>query len=282
MLVNRINLKKKKTQKKMNVDYKLIVPETSKDLIDQPQMAKDGVLPKLHFSMLLVGASGSGKSVLAYNIIDKFYKDCFDMVILISPTGMTDDIQAALKIPKSRVITDMKKAEESLQKVMDVQTDCIKKRGFEKCKKVLVYLDDVVGDTQFMNSKTMVNAFIKNRHYNFSVLLCSQYWKAIPRRMRMQSAFNVFFECSETELNTIAEDFEPPGINKKKFIDILTHILSEKYQFVSIARRSSWDERFRKGLAHVIDFSSMDNINKKKQKVEKNDGPILSSEVNKT
>lgn len=239
----------------MNKDYELIVPETSKDLIQQPEMAKQGVLPKLHFSMLLVGSSGSGKSVLAFNLIKQFYKDCFDLVVLISPTGDTDDIQAALEIPKSRVISDMKKAEESLQKIMDVQTEEIKKKGFEKCKNVLVYLDDVVADNDFMSSDTMVKAFIRNRHYKFSVLLCSQYWKAIPRRMRMQSAFNVFFECSETELKVIADDFEPPGVSKKKFISTLTSILSEKFQFVSVAKRSPWSERFRKGLAQVIHWN---------------------------
>lgn len=239
----------------MNRKYVLEVPETSKDLIKQPKIALDGVLPTLHFSMCIVGSSGSGKSVLTYNLITKFYKDCFDMIILISPTGGTDDIQKALDLPKSRVITDMSIAEEAIQKIMDIQTESIKSKGFENAKKILLYFDDVIGDQKFMNSKAMVNAFIKNRHYNFSVILCSQYYKAIPRRMRMQSSCNIFFNCNETELNTIAEDFAPPGITTKRFIEVLQEILTEKFQFITINRRSPWNERFRKGLAEVIDFN---------------------------
>ncbi len=74
--------------------------------------------------------------------------------------------------------------------------------------------------------------------------------------MRMQAACNMFFNCNETELNTIAEDFAPPMVPHKKFIEVLQDILKEKFQFITINRRSPWNERFRKGLAEVIDFDS--------------------------
>lgn len=133
------------------------MPETAKDLIKQPKISKDEVLPKIHFSMLIIGSSGSGKSVLAYNIISKWYNGFYDMVLLISPTGIffdklltfclgkTDDIQKALDLPKNRVITDMEKAEAAVQMVENVQEEDIKKNGFENAKKILLYFDDVVG-----------------------------------------------------------------------------------------------------------------------------------------
>ena len=209
----------------MNKEYKLDVPKTSKDLIEQPEICMQGVLPKLHFSMLAVGSSGSGKSVLVYNLISNFYAGYFDTVISISPTGGSDDIQKALGLPKNRVITEMSKAESVLLMIQEVQKEEIKKKGFEGAKKILIYLDDVIGDERFMNSKAMIESFIKNRHYNFSVILCSQYYKAIPRRIRMQSACNFFFNCNETELTTLAEDFEPPGVQRKRFIEVLQQIL---------------------------------------------------------
>lgn len=238
----------------MNKEYVLDVPKTSKDKIKQPQIAIDGVLPKIHFSMLIVGSSKSGKSVLCYNLISKYYNNFFDMVILISPTGGNDDIQKALELPASRVITDMKVAEEVLQKIVDIQLESIAKNGEEATKNILVYFDDVIGNNKFMNSPIMIDTFIKNRHYNLSCILCSQYYKAIPRRIRMQSACDMFFNCSETELVTIAEDFEPPGITRKRFIQVLQEILKEKFQFITINKASPWNERFRKGLAMVISF----------------------------
>jgi hypothetical protein len=205
--------------------------------------------------MLVIGSSGSGKSVLVFNIIKKFYKDYYDIIILISPTGKTDDIQLALDLPKNRVITDMAKAELAVQKMEDVQEEEIKNSGFEDTKKVLIYFDDCVGDPVFMKSKAMINAFIKNRHYNFSDILCSQYFKAIPKRMREQSACSIFFDCSETEMQTIAEDYLPPNVNKKVFIRKLQDILSEQYAFVTYMKRSPWPQRWRRGLAHVINFN---------------------------
>jgi hypothetical protein len=238
----------------MNKDYALVVPPTAKDKIPQPKIAKEGVLPTLHFSMILNGSSGSGKSVLAFNLISKFYKNFFDMVILISPTAKTDDIQKALDLPKNRTITDMAKAEAAMQKIEDVQEETIKKDGFEAAKKILVYFDDVVGDPIFMKSKAMINAFIKNRHYGISCILCTQYYALVPKRIRMQAACSFYFACAETELETIAEDHLPPGVPKKQFLKVLQSILSEEYAFVTYNKRSSWPERWRKGLAHVIDF----------------------------
>lgn len=248
------NKKEKSITDAKTKKYTLTIPKTSKDRIKQPEAVKDGVLPALHFSMLIIGSSGSGKSVLAFNIIKKFYGPVFDMVILISPTGITDDIQAALGLPVSRVITDMRKAEQALQMIMDVQTEDIKKGGYEAAKNILVYFDDVVSNTQFMNSPVVIDAFIKNRHYKFSTILCSQYYKAITRRIRMQSACDIFFNCSETEMQTIADDFEPPGVSRNVFIERLQQILEEKYAFVTIMTHAPWSEKFRKGLTEPIDF----------------------------
>ena len=51
----------------MNKEYKLDVPKTSKDLIDQPEICEQGVLPKLHFSMLAIGSSGRKCFDLQFN-----------------------------------------------------------------------------------------------------------------------------------------------------------------------------------------------------------------------
>ncbi len=242
----------------MNQDYALDVPKTAKDLIKQPKMAEDGVLPKLHYSMIVVGSSGSGKSVLVFNMISKWYKNSFDMVVLISPTGKTDDIQKALNLPDSSVIDDMEVAEKAVAKIEEVQEEKIQTDGYESAKKVLLYFDDVIGDPLFMKSNAMIKAFIKNRHYGFSDILCSQYFKAIPRRMRVQATCSIFFDCSETEMDTIAEDFLPPGVPKKIFLKKLQEILSERYAFVTYMKTSPWKERWRRGLAHVIDFGAVD------------------------
>lgn len=162
----------------------------------------------------------------------------------------------------------MEKAEAAVKMIEGVQEEDIKKHGFEEAKKILLYFDDVVGDPIFMKSKAMINAFIKNRHYGFSDILCSQYFKAIPRRMRQQLACCIFFDCSDTEFETIAEDFLPPGVNKKVFIKTLQSHVSEKYSFITYNKQSPWPERWRSGLAHVINFNP-DNEEPEKEQPKK-------------
>ena len=251
----------------MNKDYKLEVPKTTKSLIQQPKIATDGVLPELCFNMVITGMPKSGKTVLWFNLIKNFYKDAFDMVVLISPSGGSDDIVKALGLPPSRIITDMDKAEECLEKILDIQKESVEKEGsFEHVKKVCIVLDDVVGHKDFMKCNALLATVIKNRHHNISTILNSQYFKLIPRNVRLQASCFMFFNCSESELETIADDHCPPGVPTRKFIERLEKELEEKHAFVTINITSPWNQRFRKGLAQVIDFSGEVEDNKKKRK----------------
>ena len=50
-----------------------------------------------------------------------------------------------------------------------------------------------------MNSPQFIGAFIKARHFNFSVFLCSQHFKRIPRICRLQASYLCFFALSNSE-----------------------------------------------------------------------------------
>lgn len=72
----------------MNKDYKIEPVRTSKDLIKHPALSEEMVIPKLCTSTILVGKSGSGKSVLLHNLMTRkeFFAGHFDKIFLISPT----------------------------------------------------------------------------------------------------------------------------------------------------------------------------------------------------
>ena len=72
----------------MDIDYKIEPVKTSKDSIKHPALSEEMVIPRLCSSTILVGKSGSGKSVLLHNLMTRkeFFLGCFDKTFLISPT----------------------------------------------------------------------------------------------------------------------------------------------------------------------------------------------------
>ena len=85
--------------------------ETSKDKIEQPELAKDEnmYIPPIGSSVIMSGKSGCGKSTLLANLLldARFYgpseqkpKGWFDKIFLFSPTANGDDIQKSLGIDK--------------------------------------------------------------------------------------------------------------------------------------------------------------------------------------
>jgi len=242
----------------MNVEYKIEPVKTAKDQIKSPPLAEQGVIPKLNTSTVIVGKSGSGKTVLLANLITdpKFYGGgkYFDKIFLISPTGCSDDVQKSLKIPPSLIFTNLKEAVQALKKIEEYQEKQIQEKGAANAPKFCVICDDCIGDNKFMASTEFINLFIKARHYNITVFFLSQHFKRLPKICRLQASHLYFFAISNTEAEALAEEFAPPGMAKKSFMRLIDDVLNEPYQFLSISMKHGWSERFRRGLAMVIDL----------------------------
>jgi hypothetical protein len=242
----------------MNILYNIQAPETRKDKVKQPHLADAGVIPKLNTSTLIIGKSGSGKSVLMHNLLTRkeFYnKDqYFDRVILISPTGESDDIQTSMHIDSSMVFTDMEEAENALKILQSVQEEDVKENGSDKASKVCVILDDVASQSKFMRSEPFISLFIRSRHFNCTVFLLSQHFKIIPKICRLQASQMYFFAVSNTESECLCEEQAPPKMKKRNFMRLVDDALREPFSFLSICLKSPWETRFRKGLAMVINL----------------------------
>jgi hypothetical protein len=240
----------------MNVDYKISPVATSKDQIVQPKLAEAGVIPKLNTSTIIIGQSGSGKTVLLHNLMTRpeFYKGVFDKIFLISPTCESDDVQRSLDVPESCRFTDLSQGVEALKLIEASQEARIKKVGSGVAPKYCIICDDCAGDNSFMTSKEFISLFIRSRHYNTTVFFLSQHFKRIPKICRLQASYLVFFAVSNTEAQVLAEEFAPPGVPTKQFMKLIDDTLKERFDFLSINMRSPWEERFRKGLSMAIDL----------------------------
>ena len=247
----------------MNQEYKIKPIQTQKDQIKNPKLADEGVIPKLNTSSIIVGKSGSGKTVLLANLMKNplFYSSgkFFSKTFLISPTGCADDVQKSLGVPESCTFTDLEEAVEALKKIEVSQEQKITEMGASKAPKFCVILDDCIGSNKFMNSKEFINLFTKARHYNITVFFLSQHFKRLPKICRLQASHLYFFAISNTEAEALAEEFAPPGMPKKSFMRLIDDVLTEPYQFLSISMKHGWNERFRKGLAMVINLDEYKN-----------------------
>lgn len=240
----------------MNIEYEIKPVKTSKDQVKQPEIVTAGVLPPLSSVIVIIGQSGSGKSVLLHNLIsdEKFYKDCFDKVMLISPTGSIDDVQKALHVKPSMNFTDLDEAIGALKVLETIQKELVEKKGNAKAPKIAVVCDDCIGHPTFMKSQYLTELFIKCRHYNVTLFFLSQYYKRLPPVLRNQASLLCFFAVSSAEAEQISEAFAPPDMPANNFKRMIYDAVKEKYSFFTIAKRSPYEQRYRRGLAMVIDL----------------------------
>lgn len=257
-----------------NGDLSIKTIDTSKDKIEQPFLAKDEkmFIPPLGSSVVISGKSGSGKSTLLTNLLTdgRFYgkskekpRGWFDKIFLFSPTANGDDIQKSLGIPKKYVFTDLDEAPKLLEIVLNSQQKKLDQaKGAHLVEQYAVIFDDVIGNTKFMNSKSFSQCFYQVRHVNCTTFICTQHFKRVPKVCRLQANFIFFFQGSQSEVETIAEEFAPPRISKKEFAKFVEEATAEKFAFLTINMKVPQDIRFRKNLDYFANFEGLSNTNK--------------------
>ena len=110
--------------------------------------------------------------------------------------------------------------------------------------------------TEAQPTHTHTSRTLQARHFNFSVFLCSQHFKRIPRICRLQASYLCFFALSNSECEVLTEEFAPPAMKKPDFLRLVDECLKEPYSFLTVNMKAPWETRFRKGLAQVINLDA--------------------------
>lgn len=170
--------------------------KTINDLTIKPLVAEEDdylrlhpQLPKIPFSMYVVGCRGAGKSVLT-QALGNFCNGLFDMTILWSPTAELDQkwrmFFEAMNIewkPNKNVIYEY--SEDKLKKIMAEIKKHNKGKSFKDKVRVLMIFDDMISQLPKGKQNTKFNNLIlNNRHFNCSVVVISQAWKLVDSRFR--------------------------------------------------------------------------------------------------
>jgi predicted ATPase len=228
--------------------------KTKKDKIVQPPYAEANIIPRINSCCLFIGASGCGKTTTLANLLQKpqFLYKCFHRIILVSPTARSDDIQKSLDLDDEDIIDDLKGAPMYLQEIMNEQRDDIEEFGADKAPKMCVIFDDAVADKELLNSDVFVKCFIACRHYNFTTFICSQSYKAVPKKCRLQAKNIIYFAGANSENETIMEDRCPPFMSKKKGLELVEFATRDRFSFLHIVMAEPFQTRYRKNFGEII------------------------------
>ena len=273
-----------KTEKKKDITesepesankYKIVKIETAKHNIPQRKCAKENIMPRYPFSMILSGPSGSGKTNLLINILsnEHLYKDYFHYILVFSPTaGVLDDTYNSLNIPEENFIKKMDAT--ILKKIIDKRFEQIKKQGIEKVAKssrMLLILDDVIADKKFLQSPEALVLFTLLRHYLISVIILVQAYNAVNRKCRNSANAVACFPSKLSEVETLKDEITPSGMKKKEFEKVIDYCDKDDHSFLFINNHAPKKEKIRCNLDEILTMEKMmeiQNMNVKKKTYE--------------
>ena len=247
------------------MSYDIVPIETKKNKIPQRGVMKSGTIPTFPTIAYFCGRCGSGKSQLLLNLLSRgeFYGKkngrghYFNDIHVFSPTVRSDDIYETLELKEEQKHEDLKPSE--LGELIKKQKDQMEQKGADKCKRLLIIFDDVQGEPKFLRSKEFQECIFAYRHMNASIFICGQSYKSLPRKCRLQVKHMFYFRGSNNEMEVIAEEFCPSGMDKKDMLDLIHQATEEDYSFLYMNLYKPERERYRINLTKLIDIKNLEN-----------------------
>lgn len=217
--------RRRKVFKKVKIDpndpANIVVFDDDDRHAESPPMMKE--LKLTHpFGWLNVGMTGSGKSLLALNLLNhpNMFKNFFDVIYLFSRTSKSDKTFDRLKIKEENTYGgDDESMIKALRKIIKKHTKEVEQKGKLRAKKVMIIVEDATSLKKFMRSAPFAEAFTASRHFNGSVLVNAHKYSAVDRTARLNAHIISLFKCNNGEKDVVAEEYAPNG--KKDFIKLM-------------------------------------------------------------
>ena len=215
----------------MIMDIPIVKPYKTKEYTFT--QSKYDVAPRIPFSMVITGQSGSGKTVLLSNLILNIYRGCFSRVFIWSSsidldpvwTPVKDYVENTLKIDtkKEKVFFDAFNIDE--MQVLNLQhkiNEFQKKNGETKLFSVLFLVDDFIDQASFAKHNNLLNAlYIKARHYGVNIISSSQKYNGLSTTTRTNSRQLIFFKLRNyKEVEAVLDELSGVLISKNAMSDM--------------------------------------------------------------
>ena len=232
----------------------IIKPQKMKEY--EFKQSKYDVAPRIPFSQIVVGPSGSGKSVLLQNMILDIYRDCFSRVFIFSASIHVDSVWHPVKdYIEKHLKVDTKKEKtyfdefhkEQLEEILEQQykiSQYQKDHNFKSLFSTLIIVDDFCDDVRFSKHNSMLNAlYIRGRHFGVNVISSTQKFNALSTIIRVNSRQLYFFKMRNyKEIQTMVEELSALLL-KRNFIKDDKNMNNAKNTLLEIYERAT-EERF--------------------------------------
>jgi hypothetical protein len=248
----------------MTEKYKIQAIPTEKSKIPLRACQKEGILPRAPFSLMVSGRSGSGKTNILINILtnEHLLKNYFHYTVVFSPTaGKYDDSYKPLNLPSESFKTDF--SADDLNILIENRKKLIDKKGIEwvvKNSRVLLIMDDIIANRDFLNSPEALKMFALLRHYQCSIIVLMQSYNKLPRALRINANATIVLPSTQSEVEVLLDEICPAGISKKEFQQVIEYCTAGKHDFLYINRHAERGEQIRKNLTEIIDLNKFKKV----------------------
>jgi hypothetical protein len=169
--------------------------------------AESNKLPESFF-IICEGSRRVGKSIFLKWLL-YFYRDLFDLVIVMSETPHNGFWQPIVSNQYVHNGWNPSLVEKLLNDQVQEKEKSDKSEGRYKMRRVLIILDDIVGDRRHIHEDTMLNRLsVQGRHFGISICLTTQEPHAIGTALRNNCDMAVIFQQkSERAKKSVCNDF---------------------------------------------------------------------------
>jgi len=203
---------------------------------------------KLPMRSILLGASGSGKTVLLQNMILDIYRGCFEKIYVFSPSvyldgtwlPVKDYIENEMKVKhtKEDLIYFDEYIPSDLEKIIDTQrkiTEYMKQQKLKKMYNILIIIDDFADDPSFCrHSKLLHSLYTRGRHSMISTCTATQVYNCISPIIRKNATeLYVYRLRNAKDLECVIDELSAL-LDKKTLLQMYNLAVSEPYSFFSI------------------------------------------------
>lgn len=114
----------------------------------------------------------------------------------------------------------------------------------------LIIIDDAMGSSIYREGRSpLINFLIKSRHYKTNIILLSQFFKAVPKRLRSNMTHYILFKTyDKAQLNSVYEEINS-YLSYDDFIKMFEDATKEKHSFIMIDLKN---QRITKGFHEVL------------------------------